>query len=28
LSELRKGGYITVHRGVLRTIAHPLPAHF
>ncbi|HHP1549120.1 TPA: hypothetical protein ACR6OY_004075, partial [Klebsiella pneumoniae] len=25
---LRKGGYITVHRGVLRTIAHPLPAHF
>ena len=28
LAELRKGGYITVHRGVLRTIAHPLPAHF
>ncbi|SXD70205.1 Crp/Fnr family transcriptional regulator [Klebsiella variicola] len=28
LSELRKGDYITIHRGVLRTIAHPLPAHF
>ncbi|HHH3455036.1 winged helix-turn-helix transcriptional regulator [Klebsiella variicola] len=28
LSELRKGDYIMIHRGVLRTIAHPLPAHF
>ncbi|MCB3855466.1 helix-turn-helix domain-containing protein [Klebsiella quasipneumoniae] len=28
LSELRKGGYITIHRGVLMTIAQPLPANF
>lgn len=28
LSELRKGDYITIHRGVLVTIAHPLPANF
>ncbi|MEY7845334.1 helix-turn-helix domain-containing protein [Klebsiella africana] len=28
LSELRKGDYILIHRGVLKTIAHPLPAHF
>ncbi|HCI6673228.1 TPA: helix-turn-helix domain-containing protein [Klebsiella quasipneumoniae] len=28
LSELRKGGYIIVHRGVLMTIAQPLPANF
>ena len=28
LSELRKGDYILIHRGVLKTITHPLPAHF
>lgn len=28
LSELRKGGYIIIHRGVLMTIAQPLPANF
>ncbi|WP_281077383.1 winged helix-turn-helix transcriptional regulator [Klebsiella quasivariicola] len=28
LSELRKGDYIIIHRGVLETIAHPLPANF
>ncbi|MDP1159856.1 helix-turn-helix domain-containing protein, partial [Klebsiella variicola] len=28
LSELRQGDYIKIHRGVLRTIAHPLPAHY
>ena len=28
LAELRKGGYITVHRGVLEKITRTLPAHF
>ena len=28
LSELRKGGYIIIHRGVLMTIAQPLPTNF